>query len=884
MKLLVVVPGFGTPYFKEKKEFLKRNIERIRNTYTGDIDLRIFNYSDEKSNVSFEGVNVIEFMSKGYVGQFIYKYVTPTFVDNYDYIIVILDDIELKDTVNVDEILNNLSHYGYDILSPTLSEDSMITHKYMISDKTRSQSIRHTRCMEFFCYFMTNKTYKKWYALFNENSCWLWGLDLSYGVQNIKCGLLESIEMIHYIKSGGNYGKDKPDPRKELDENMTRLNIPYDSTKTAELQHKFIVGYDTYLLNNIKPKIGIFIRIQNMYSNGLGQNAVFLKQAFKNNGYHVDFIAVEKSSDTNHHSVIMPVLNISNINISLYTAFICTTIIPTPEVIQKIKSYNKPLINYIGYNVQMYHNEHLLYTCKPASIPSPEHDMYSLFNACWLSDAQTKSSLMYLQLLNKNKIKIEPTPLVWDTTFIKTSGIIPQYNPNPSESVNIIIMEPNINYCKTMLTPLMACEKLYLENPACIKKVHIFNTPEKVKWGKDLIKSLTLYTDKKITMYARLPITEILSFFKDEKTCFVFNHLELPLNYAYFEALYTGFPVVHNSIELREGGVGYYYDTLSNTSDALKKAIFEHTICESLDKNHKYLDRFNPSNEQVKRRLNILLDKAIVDTNCKKSITSPLLISYDNKPNEYTHNLIKSLDQQKWNYKMVGEGDVWNGVITKFHGYKDYLETLDNDIVVILSDARDVLCVRSPHRFMEGFNSFNADIVVSMEQFCGGKFNLDTTTHYCSQCMPLDAYWKYHNITPLPNNKFVNSGLICGKVGALKTFLEWSLSNKYKDDQYALGCYMNKFPNRVRADYELKLLHTTTFGAFSGMKDIHIQATDAPQLAEILGRKAFFLHIPGIAWHPGQRILYNTINDLIKDDTNDESFRRDYNYSEPEWV
>jgi hypothetical protein len=51
---------------------------------------------------------------------------------------------------------------------------------------------------------------------------------------------------------------------------------------------------------------------------------------------------------------------------------------------------------------------------------------------------------------------------------------------------------------------------------------------------------------------------------------------ECALNYLYYEALYGGFPLVHNSPFLKD--VGYYYEgfDIDDGVRALEKAVFEH--------------------------------------------------------------------------------------------------------------------------------------------------------------------------------------------------------------------------------------------------------------------------------------------------------------------
>ena len=137
-------------------------------------------------------------------------------------------------------------------------------------------------------------------------------------------------------------------------------------------------------------------------------------------------------------------------------------------------------------------------------------------------------------------------------------------------------------------------------------------------------------------------------------------------------------------------------------------------------------------------------------------------------------------------------------------------------------------------------------------------------------------------MSTLPSRKFVNNGLIAGTVEAVKRFLQWALENKYTDDQFALGNYMNTFPELVAADTAAELLHTTTFGVNAGIQDIHRQKQDAPTLAEVLGRGAFFLHVPGSS-SKGQKVIYDLVCTLIDAGAGDAMLGGVYKYAEPEW-
>jgi hypothetical protein len=245
-------------------------------------------------------------------------------------------------------------------------------------------------------------------------------------------------------------------------------------------------------------------------------------------------------------------------------------------------------------------------------------------------------------------------------------------------------------------------------------------------------------------------------------------------------------------------------------------------------------------------------------------LNEPLLVSYDNLPNVNTYLLRDTLDINNWNYIFIGMGEVWKGFTNKMQGYLQCLKKLHPNKIVILSDARDVLCLRTPESFIEGYASYKKELVISMETICNGIFDRETLS---GNCLPITPYWNYHNIVDKPVRKFVNSGLMVGTAKVLIEYLQFSFENGHKDDQIALSSFVNKYPEKVAVDASADLLHTTNAGIHRGIQDLEIQTYDSPSLFELLGRKAFFLHIPGQNCFEGQKELFEITKNIITDNT-----------------
>lgn len=257
----------------------------------------------------------------------------------------------------------------------------------------------------------------------------------------------------------------------------------------------------------------------------------------------------------------------------------------------------------------------------------------------------------------------------------------------------------------------------------------------------------------------------------------------------------------------------------------------------------------------------------------------PILITYDNAPTKNSKFFFDTCIRNGWKLIHLGEGDEWLGFINKINAYKKICEELPADQIIVLSDARDVFCTRASIGFIEGFNEFKSDIVVSTEIFSDSYINKpDTAEHIKS--IPLHAYYKYHNITP-SLRKYINSGLIAGRAKALAYMWNWIVEQKFDDDQLGVHCFANTFPDKIALDKDAILLHSSTFAVNAGIKNIHIQKLDAPTFSELLGCGAFFLHIPGTNLK-GQDKLYQMIKEHLQKYSSCELFKL-YNYNIPQW-
>lgn len=361
----------------------------------------------------------------------------------------------------------------------------------------------------------------------------------------------------------------------------------------------------TFRRTNPQPRrVGIIVRQQNYYTNGCGQNCIFMMQSLEALGYTVDLLVVldkEKPLIVSE-SLPFPYIDLSTIKYSDYSAIIYGAQMPGGPEIADMKAAGVRRIAFSPCNVvDAFHNESFLYSCTPAKMPFMEMSFKDISDEVWITDNHKETTHTYLEVINKNKLPIHAAPLVWSPLFLRNKeGGLSHMKTHTGKALDIVIMEPNLGYCKSAWIPLVICEKLFLESPELIHNVYLFCTPESNNTAMEMIQSLEIHKSKVLRTMSRIPITDILAHVSDpgkhgdHTPVFLSHQINLPLNYAYFDILSAGFPFVHNSLKLKEKGLGYYYDVLSVGAEQIRRIPASFNSVEATSVANRALASQNP--------------------------------------------------------------------------------------------------------------------------------------------------------------------------------------------------------------------------------------------------------------------------------------------------
>ena len=217
-------------------------------------------------------------------------------------------------------------------------------------------------------------------------------------------------------------------------------------------------------------------------------------------------------------------------------------------------------------------------------------------DAVWTLEEYRKSCKQYYECLFRAPVTIMPH--LWGTDFIARQLPENGFNYRPGRKRwRVAIVEPNISMVKTSQIPLLACEVGHRENPDMIERVWAFNTQHLKNHPvfNQMVNSLDIVRHGLTFFEGRLPMTEILTQHADALVCHQWENAQ---NYVYYEALYGGFPLIHNSDLLDDCGYRYHGFDCEEGGRVLHDAWGRHDseLEDYRRRANRYLQTLDPAN------------------------------------------------------------------------------------------------------------------------------------------------------------------------------------------------------------------------------------------------------------------------------------------------
>ncbi|CAJ0809159.1 hypothetical protein LMG19083_04863 [Ralstonia psammae] len=198
------------------------------------------------------------------------------------------------------------------------------------------------------------------------------------------------------------------------------------------------------------------------------------------------------------------------------------------------------------------------------------------YHTVWTLPAFERTCKSYYQ--HAMRAPVQAMPHLWGPQLLQRTADQAQvafgYTPGRSRW-RLAVLEPNICSVKTCHIPLLVADLAHRQDASRIELLRAYNTLH-MKDSPDFVnfaRSLDLVRQGNATFEGRWPLWEVLT---RQADAIVSHHWENGQNYLYYEALYGGYPLIHNSDYL--DGCGYRYDDFDCEQGALalREALATH--------------------------------------------------------------------------------------------------------------------------------------------------------------------------------------------------------------------------------------------------------------------------------------------------------------------
>lgn len=199
-----------------------------------------------------------------------------------------------------------------------------------------------------------------------------------------------------------------------------------------------------------------------------------------------------------------------------------------------------------------------------------------LFNATpwhevWTLPQYMKSSAPLLRTIAR--VPVLAMPEIWSPVFlqrqidqVEKNGHRFGYQAHPALASGITrpawrmaIFEPNISVVRSCFIPMLICEQAFRLEPQAVNLMmvmHSMHMKEHPTFHRFAI-HLDLTRQHKASYEPQVSFVEAMALHKMDAV--ISHQWECGLNYLYYDTLYGGYPLIHNSPYLKADGIGFYY-------------------------------------------------------------------------------------------------------------------------------------------------------------------------------------------------------------------------------------------------------------------------------------------------------------------------------------
>ncbi|MFC5472990.1 DUF2827 domain-containing protein [Paraherbaspirillum soli] len=325
-------------------------------------------------------------------------------------------------------------------------------------------------------------------------------------------------------------------------------------------------------MKKINVGISVFaVQGAQLWSNGINQNLAFLVlllqsspqvgRVFLLNGGNLDHIPVEMGFD----GLDAPLVKPQDVTHELDVVIEMGAQLPL-EWLLHVRALGVKIITFFVGHTYADNAESPMFDGPSGQIfnGTPWHEI-------WTLPHHMKASGPLLRTVSR--VPVCAMPHIWSPLFIQRQidqveqdghrfGYQPNAKPNAGENRRgwrTAIFEPNISVVKSCFIPMLVCEQAFRLEPQSVSTMMVMNTlqmKEHPTFNRFAI-NLDLTQQSKATYEPRVAFVECMAVHKMDAV--VSHQWECEMNYLYYDALYGGYPLIHNSDYLKAAGVGIHY-------------------------------------------------------------------------------------------------------------------------------------------------------------------------------------------------------------------------------------------------------------------------------------------------------------------------------------
>lgn len=352
---------------------------------------------------------------------------------------------------------------------------------------------------------------------------------------------------------------------------------------------------------------------QILWSSGLNQNIVYMVMLLQRLP-EVGLVAIVDCSDATTPHPLADWCGVTSMN--QQTAIATLDIIielgsRTDDVLGKMfRDQGGKIISYMAGNTAIMNFE-----CVASNSPHGEVSANVPFDAVWITPQHWHTNRAW-SLIMRCPVT-EMVPHIWEPVCLEAAVKASKlrffwHDRDLSNGYRVGTLAPNINTVKTFHIPLLSIEEAYRSAPHLVNRVMLFNTEKFVgiPHFEELIAATSLARDNKIFSEGRWMTTNVIGTHID---AVVEHQWENNLNYVYWDILYSGHPLIHNSTEIENAG--YYYTPFDSQEGGrvIVDALSRHSHCarqaraDAVD----FLWRYRVDNPAVQARHSELIEKVM---------------------------------------------------------------------------------------------------------------------------------------------------------------------------------------------------------------------------------------------------------------------------------